>query len=52
MITAVPIQEIERLLIKQIDNMFGLSNQDKLMINSILHMGGKTLGIVFCTQSK
>lgn len=40
MITAISTQEIINNLIKQIDNLFGCSDDDKLLIDNVIRRGG------------
>lgn len=43
MITSIPISEIESLLIRQLDNMFGLCEEDKIIIKEAMEGGVKRL---------
>lgn len=43
MITSIPISEIESLLIRQLDNMFGLCKEEKSMVKNAIFGGVKRL---------
>lgn len=43
MITSIPICEIESLLIRQLDNMFGLGEEEKNEVRKAMEGGGKRL---------
>lgn len=43
MITSIPISEIESLLIQQLDNMFGLVEEEKEIVKKAMEGGGKKI---------